>query len=255
MPGAPQLKTSYQQLTRMSAAFAFAADVSMLVLGGNLKRKEKLSGRLGDILSQLYLASAALKRFEDDGRQQADLPLVQWALQDALYRIQEAFYGIFGNFPNRGVALLMRLVAFPLGRVFTPPQDRLGSEIAHLMMEPCEARERLTSNTFVWRTESDPVGCLELALDAAGAGEAAEAKLRSAVKAGTVSAYTDAGQLELALSAGALDEVETAALRRFRELRRRCIMVDDFAHDIGRNAQQTSSEKAPVVALDGTTGR
>ncbi len=255
VPGAPQLKIGYQQLTRMSAAFAFAADVSMLVLGGNLKRKEKLSGRLGDILSQLYLASAALKRFEDDGRQQADLPLVQWALQDALYRIQEAFYGIFGNFPNRGVALLMRLVAFPLGRVFTPPQDRLGSEIARLMMESCEARERLTSNTFVWRTESDPVGCLELALDAAEAGEAAEAKLRSAVKAGTVSAYTDAGQLELALSAGALDEAETAALRRFRELRRRCIMVDDFAHDIGRNAQQTSSEKAPVVALDGTTGR
>jgi len=253
VPGAPELRAYYQQLTRMSAAFAFAADVSMLVLGGDLKRKEKLSGRLGDILSQLYLASATLKRFEDDGRHQADLPFVHWALQDALCRIQEAFYGVFANFPNRWVALLMRLVAFPLGRAFTPPDDRLGSAIARVMMQSCEARERLANNTFVWRTESDPVGCLELALDAVADGEAAEAKLRALVKAGTVAAYTEAGQIEQALAAGALDAIEAAALRRFRDLQRRCIMVDDFDNDIGRNVRQASPRKASVVALDGTT--
>jgi len=236
VPGAPELKPYYQALTRMSAAFAFSADVAMLVLGGNLKRKEKLSGRLGDILSQLYLASAVLKRFEDDGRPQADLPLVHWALQDALHRIQVAFYGVFENFPNRAAALTMRLVAFPYGRVFAPPRDRLGVDIARLMMESGEARERLSNNTFVWRREDDPVGCLELAMDAVAGGEAAETKLRTLIKAGTVDAYTDEEKLDQAVANGALDDAEAIALRRFWELRRRCIMVDDFEHDIGRNA-------------------
>jgi acyl-CoA dehydrogenase len=251
-PGASELKSYYQQLTRMSAAFALSADVAMLVLGGKLKRKEKLSGRLGDILSQLYLASAVLKRFEDDGRPKADLPLVHWALQDALYRIQEAFYGVFDNFPNRVAAVTLRLVAFPFGRVYAPPADALAGSIARLMMAPGEARERLGNNTFVWRREDDPVGCLELALDAVAAGEAAEARLRTWVEAGTVDAYTEQEQLERALDEGALDEAEGQALRRFRELRRRCIMVDDFEHDIGRNKRQTESELVALAALDGS---
>jgi acyl-CoA dehydrogenase len=176
-------------------------------------------------------------------------------LQDALYRIQEAFYGVFGNFPNRSIAIAMRLIAFPWGRVFSEPQDRLGAEIARLMMQPSEARDRLTNNTFVWRKEDDAVGCLELALDAVADGEAAEAKLRALVKAGTVTAYTEGEQLELAVAAGALAESEALVLRRFWKLRRRCIMVDDFAHDIGRNIRQTSANKAPVAALDGTYSR
>ena len=186
VPGAPALKRYYQQLTRMSAAFAFVADLSMIFLGGNLKRKEKLSGRLGDILSELYLASAVLKRFEDDGRQEDDLPLAHWALKDALARIQRAFYGVFENFPNRFAAIVIRLIVFPWGRVLSEPEDRLGSEIAQLMMEPSETRERLSNNTFVWRKEDDPVGCLELALEAAPAGEAAESKLRAAINAGNI---------------------------------------------------------------------
>ncbi len=253
VPGAPDLKSYYQQLTRLCAGFAFAADVSMLVLGGNLKRKEKLSGRLGDILSQLYLASAVLKRFEDEGRQKADLPLVHWALQDALHGIQEAFYGVFENFPNRAVASVMRLVVFPWGRAFAAPNDRIGTEIARLMMQPSEARDRLTSNTFVWRREDDPVGCLELALDAVEDGEAAEVKLRALVKAGTVEGYTESEELDRAVESGEFAADEAAALRRFWALRRRCIMVDDFPHDVGRNErQETATQHTEVAALDGT---
>ncbi len=251
-PGAPELKRHYQQLTRMSAGFAFAADVAMLVLGGNLKRKEKLSGRLGDILSQLYLASAVLKRFEDDGRQQVDLPLVRWGLEDALHGMQEAFYGVFENFPNRVVASMMRLIIFPWGRVYSAPGDRLGTEIARLMMQPSEARERLTNNTFVWRKEDDPVGCLELALDAVAAGEAAESKLRALVKAGSVAGYTESEQLERAVEAGELAEDDVVALRHFWKLRRSCIMVDDFPRDFGRHASGETSGQAEVTALDGT---
>jgi acyl-CoA dehydrogenase len=251
-PGSPAtLKPYYQQLTRMSAAFAFAADVSMIFLGGNLKRKEKLSGRLGDILSEMYLASAVLKRFEDDGRQRDDLPLVHWALQDGLARIQRAFYGVFENFPNRFAAIVMRLTVFPWGRVYSEPEDRLGSEIARIMMEPSEARERLSDNTFVWRKQDDPVGCLELALEAAPAGEAAESKLRSAIKAGNIGGYTESEQLDNAISSGAMTEDDASALRRFWTLRRQCIMVDDFPKDIGRNIV-ASPHDASVAPLDGT---
>jgi acyl-CoA dehydrogenase len=254
VPGAPELKTYYQQLTRICAGFAFAADISMLVLGGNLKRKEKLSGRLGDILSQLYLASAVLKRFEDDGRHKADLPLVHWALKDALYGTQEAFYGVFENFPNRVVASAMRLVIFPFGRTFSAPDDRIGTEISRLMMQPSEARERLTNNTFVWRKENDPVGCLELALEAVPEGEAAEAKLRALVKAGTVDGYSERQQLDRAVQAGEFAPDDAAVLRRFWKLRRNCIMVDDFPRDVGRNEREgtTTSPGEEVAALDGT---
>jgi acyl-CoA dehydrogenase len=250
-PGAPALKRYYQQLTRLSAAFAFVSDLAMMFLGGNLKRKEKLSGRLGDILSELYLASAVLKRFEDDGRQQDDLPLAHWALTDALARIQRAFYGVFENFPNRFVAKIMRLVVFPWGRVFSEPADRLGSEIAQLMMEPSEARERLTDNTFISRKEDDPVGCLELALEAVPAGEAAESKLRAAIKSGDVGGYTESEQLDNAINSGAMTDEDAIALRRFWQLRRQCIMVDDFPKEIGRN-ERVAPNEATVTPLDGT---
>ncbi|MDO8311081.1 MAG: acyl-CoA dehydrogenase, partial [Sideroxyarcus sp.] len=106
----------YQQLTRYAAAFAFASDIAMLSLGGALKRREKLSARLGDVLSQLYLCSAVLKKFEDDSRPEEDLPLLHWAMEDALFRIQSAFDGVLQNFPTRFFALLMRVLIFPLGQ-------------------------------------------------------------------------------------------------------------------------------------------
>ena len=129
----------YQQLTRFSAAFAFLSDVSMLVLGGDLKRREKLSARLGDILSLMYLASAALKRYEDEGRQQADRPLLDWAIWDAMFKAQNAFEGVISNYPSRAVAWLLRRIIFPLGRPYVVPSDRLGHAVASLLIEPSAA--------------------------------------------------------------------------------------------------------------------
>src|SRR5258706_16386062 len=100
----PQTRRYYRHLTRISAALAYAADMSMFVLGGALKRKERISARLGDVLSMLYLASATLKRFEDEGRQEADLPFLHWSLQDALARAAEALHGVFANYPARSVS-------------------------------------------------------------------------------------------------------------------------------------------------------
>ena len=123
---APETRRYYQQLTRFSAALAFLADVSMGTLGGALKRKEKLSARLGDILSLMYLCSATLKRFEMEGRQEADAPLMHWAIWDAMFKAQNAFEGVISNFPNRVIAFALRRIVFPLGptlrRAVRPPR-------------------------------------------------------------------------------------------------------------------------------------
>ncbi len=249
VPGASELHSYTRQLTRLCAGFAFSADVAMLFLGGDLKRREKLSARLGDILSELYIASTILKRYEDDGRPRADLPLVRWALDDCLNRIQVAFYGVFENFPSRITGWMLRMAVFPWGKSFRPPRDHLGHQIAKLLLEASPTRERLTSNVFVLRHESDPVGRLELAMQSAPAGEATEAKIRGAVKAGVIAGLTEQARVAAAVEKGIINTGEAALLQRFSELRRGCIMVDDFPHDIGR--AQLVREPANVTALGG----
>src|SRR5258706_9429153 len=123
---APRTRRCSRQVTRISAALAYAADISMLVLGGSLKRRERISAGLGDVLSMLYLASATLKRFEDEGRQESDLPFLHWSLQDALARATDALQGVLANYPVRLAGLLLRLMTFPLGRHFAPTSDALG---------------------------------------------------------------------------------------------------------------------------------
>src|SRR5205814_3837204 len=130
---APRTRRYYRQLTRICAACAYAAAISMLVLGGSLKRRERISARLGAVLSMLYLASATLKRFEDEGRQEADLPLLDWSLQDTLFRAAEALHAVLANYPVRAVGSFLRLATFPLGRHFAPPSDALGHEVARLL--------------------------------------------------------------------------------------------------------------------------
>ena len=247
VPGAPELRPYTRQLTRLCAGFAFSADVAMLFLGGDLKRREKLSARLGDILSQLYIASTVLKRYEDDGRPRVDLPLAKWALEDCLNRIQDAFYGVFENFPSRVAGWMLRMAVFPLGKSFTAPRDYLGHQIAKLLLEASPTRERLTSNVFMPRHEDDPVGRLELAMQAAPAGEATEAKIRSAMRAGVIAGLTEQARIAASVDKGIISAPEAAQFQRFSELRRGCIMVDDFPHDVGR--LQTVRETANVTAL------
>jgi acyl-CoA dehydrogenase len=149
---APETRRYYQQLTRFSSALAFLADVSMGTLGGALKRKEKLSARLGDILSLLYLSSAALKQYEAQGRHKADEPLLHWAMWDAMFKAQNAFEGVLSNFPNRFMAMVLRRIVFPLGRPYVVPSDALGHDVAKLLIEPSATRDRLTAGVFISRS-------------------------------------------------------------------------------------------------------
>ena len=87
----------YRQLSRYSSAFALCADMALLTLGGALKRKEMLSARFGDILSELYLLSAALKRWQDEGRQQADFAALEWCMASGFRTIENRFAEILGQ--------------------------------------------------------------------------------------------------------------------------------------------------------------
>ena len=253
---APETQRYFQQLTRFSAAFAFLSDVSMLVLGGGLKRREKLSARLGDILSLMYLASATLKRFEDEGRQSADAPLMHWAIWDAMFKAQNAFEGVLANFPNKAVAWFLARIIFPLGRPYVVPSDALGHDVAKCLIESSATRDRLTDGMYLPQTEAeamnDAVGVIELALQATLAAEPVEAKLRAALRAeaaGKVGAgetvaapavmsgadhpmaNNERERLRHAQQTGTLTAAEAALVTRRYELRDQVIRVDDFPPD------------------------
>jgi acyl-CoA dehydrogenase len=231
---APEVRRYYQQMTRFSAAFAFLADISLLVLGGSVKRREKLSARLGDILAQMYLISCTLKRFESDGRQAADLPLLNWAVWDAMYKAQEAFDGVIANFPNRFIGSFLHRSIFPWGHPYVVPSDDLGHKVAKLLIEPSEARDRLTAECFLPLTESEPAGAIELALVATIEAEAIDAKIRDAEKAGRFAHNPLANVRDIAVAAaecGVITAAEFEKLKRRNVLRDIVVHVDDFPFD------------------------
>ena len=248
VPGDAHTRRYYRQLTRFAAGFALLADAAMFVLGGSLKRRERLSARLGDILSQLYLASAVLKRYEDAGRPADDLPLLHWAMQDALLRLQEAFGGLFDNLPGRVVGFVMRQLIFCHGLEYKAPSDALGQQVVRTLMAPGPARQRLTAGTYISPSEHDAVGGLEAALVAVIAAEAVEAKMRAAQKAGVLSGK-GTSLTDSALRQGIISASDAQVLARAQQLRRRAIMVDDFPRDLGKTEIFQTTQAVSFEAL------
>jgi len=144
VPDAGAATGFYRQLSRYSAGFALCADMALLTLGGALKRKEMLSARFGDILSELYLLSAALKRWQDEGRQVADFAALEWCMASGFRTIENRFAEILANFPNRFVAVILKFLVQPFGARVLGPSDRVVSQCAQLVLEPSAARDRLT---------------------------------------------------------------------------------------------------------------
>ncbi len=259
-PGDEHTKRYYQQLTRLSAAFAWMADVSMFLLGGSLKRRERLSARLGDILSHLYLASAVLKRYEDYGRPRDELPFVHWALQDALTRTEEAFYGLFANYPSKIVAWAMRGVIFPFvypyGREFPPPDDRLGHQVVGLLLTPGPARDRLTAGVYIPsdpNEPNEPIAVLEAALRAVVAAEPIGAKIRAARERGLITSHFAEQIVDEAHAKGVISAEEKAKMERAKALRRQVIMVDDFPKDFGKTEIYQTTQPVTFEELRGRT--
>ena len=230
-PGDDYTRRFYRRLNRYSANLALVADISMLTLGGKLKFKEKLSGRLGDVLSQLYIASAMLKRYEDEGRPASERPLLAWAFHDSVFKIENALSGALRNYPIRPVGWLLWLLVFPLGRRAQPPSDRLGHRAAALLMSPSDARDRLIDGAFLTPCENNPAGRINAALAAVILAEPVERKLQKAIKAGEIAALDAHQQLVEAANRGIVTAEEKVQLEELRRLTWDAISVDDFDHE------------------------
>ena len=218
----------YRKLDRYSAALALCADVFMGVLGGKLKFKEKLSARLGDVLSYLYIASCMLKRYEDTGRPEADRPLLAWAFHECMWRTQMALDGAIRNFPVKPVGFLLRALVFPFGRREVPPSDRLGRRVAAILTAPGEARDRLVDWVYLTPTSNNTIGRMNALLPDVIAAEPVERKFGKAFKAGQFKAHDYEGQLAEAVRGGVITEAEAALLKRVRDGVFEFISVDDF---------------------------
>ncbi len=252
VPGTPETRRYLQMMTRFSSAFALLSDISMFVIGGSLKRKEKISARLGDILSLLYMASATVKRYHDEGRQKEDLPLLTWALHDSFFKLQVAMDGVIANFPNRFIGAWLRLLVFPKGLTLDATHDKLGSRVADILMTPGAARDRLTAGAYVPRDVDDVIGRLEFAMEAVIKADPIEAKIRRAQKEGKLTQRTLAERRTAALGMGTITQEEHDHLVYTDRLRRDVIKVDDFPHDLGRPQgeeawQHTESKKKALA--------
>jgi acyl-CoA dehydrogenase len=227
-PGDKYTRRFYRKLNRYAAALALTADTSMLILGGKLKFKEKLSARLGDVLSNLYIASAMLKRYEDQGRPVADQPMLAWAFHDCIWRMQMALDGVLRNFPLRPVAWLLRALIFPLGRREVPPSDRLGRRVAAILCTPNETRDRLAGDVYLTPNANNPIGRMNALLADVIAAEPVERKFLKAIKTLNVKAYDYNGQLAEVEAGGGITNEERKLLERVRAATFEFISVDDF---------------------------
>jgi len=242
-PGDAYTRRYYRKLNRYSAALALCADTSMLLLGGKLKFKESLSGRLGDVLSQLYIASALLKRYEDQNRPDADQPLLAWSILNAVHKIEIALSGALRNFPVRPVGWLLWALVFPFGRRATPPGDRLGHRAASLLMSPNEARDRLAEGVFTTPTANNPAGRINSYLQAVILAEPVERKFLKALKGSHIEALGFTEQLDEGVREGWISADERKQLEALREMTVDAISVDDFDTEELRSAGYRSIEE------------
>jgi acyl-CoA dehydrogenase len=221
----------YQLIHKYSTNLAFLADFSMVILGGELKRKEKLSARLGDMLSCLYMTSAVLKRFHDEGELKEDVPLVSWCCQQLLHECETALHEVIINFPKHWARIVLRLIIMPLGQIRHKPDDKLGHKVAQILIQPCDTRQRLTRLAFSKPSKLCPLGRLEEAFHKICAVEELERKVTRAVKDHTLKSLTLMEQISEALNCSILSKDEAKQLTDAELARQDVIRVDDFADE------------------------
>ncbi len=220
-----------QRLSQASAAFAIVSDACMASLGGQLKRREMITGRLADALAWMYLASASLKHFQDMGALAGDRPFVAWACEHALANVQQALDGVLRNLPVRPLAWALRPLIFPLGRCERGPDDARVSEVAMAVLDEAETRERLTAGIFIPPADELGLGRLEAALGKATAALQIEARLRAAARKGVIERAPGEAMANAGLAAGVISQAELEALHAADEARAEVIRVDAFDAD------------------------
>ncbi len=223
----------YKRLTRMSIALAMLSDICMLILGGNLKRKERTSARLGDILSELYLGSAVLKYFNDNGNPEPDRSYVKWCLETCLHRAQTACEELLNNFPIRWLGKTLRWIIFPWGAAFKKPSDVLYHKVVKEMTSSSALRDRLTQFCFVTKNPSNTMRLLEEALQKAPDIEPVWKKFQKVIRSSPVTnRITFEERVDDAYTANHLTADEVRHLRDFYALHKEIIKVDEFTFDL-----------------------
>lgn len=221
-----------KQLTRMSSALAFTTEIMFLILGGNLKRRERISARLGDVLSHLYLASAVLKFYIDHEKQDDDLAYVQWSLQTCLHEIQQAFIGIYSNLPIKWLGCLFYRFIFPWNSHYKKPSDQLDHQLAKHMMSISELRDRLTRYCYIGKDENDATALMETAFAYALKADEINKKIKAAFERNEIPKQgSHEQQMALALKTGLLTQNDIEILNKAEKLIEKAIQVDDFAKD------------------------
>ena len=242
-PGNKHTRRYYQQLSRLAASFATLTDVTMLMLGGELKRRERISARLGDILSNLYLASATLKQYQDQNCPEEDLPFVQWGVEDLLAKTEQAMHEIIHNFPDSRVGVLLRVLVFPLGRHMSPPADSITAEVARRLMTPSAARDRLLDGCYQSEDPEDVTGLVNTALFKVIAAEPLELRIAKAVHKGELTVTMGADEIQAAVDAGIVTADDADIIRDARVARDAVVAVDEFTKQ-----EMTPNRKKPKTA-------
>ena len=228
VPGNKHTKKYYRQIARLSADFALLADYAMIVLGGRLKRKERISGYFADVLSNLYLCSTVLKYYQDQGCPEGDLPLVHWACEQTIYQAQHAMLMLFYLLPFKPIVYGLRMLMFPTGKPYVPPADKLIHQTAVILLNDSKTRDSLTKGIYINEMENDATGRIECAFKAVLAAIPVEQKIRKAQKSKFLDKGMHEAVLKMALNKNIVSAEEVALIKEADRARNLAIMVDDF---------------------------
>ena len=234
----------FRQLSRMSAAFAFLADSVLVLLGGKFKFKEKLSGRLADVLIHLYMASAMLKRFEDNGRPASDLPLLTWGMEDSLFTIQQAMLGVIQNFPVPVLSRIVRLIVFPFGLPHAEPSDKTVKAVARILLSENESRDRLIDGVFISDLD-DATGRVNKAFHLVLEAQTAERAIKNALKQ-SINFENYEGLVKRATESGVITEEQATMVRLAQQASAKVIAVDDFPRAQVEGSVDSALETEPT---------
>ena len=224
----------YRRLSWASASFAILADIAMGSLGGALKMREKITGRFADILSWMYIGASVLRRFEAEGSRREDLPFVHFSMNYAMYEMQRAFDGIFANLTVPGLTWLFR-GPIRVWSNFNPLggecSDQHTHKIATLILSDTDQRRRLLDGLYNPKNPDEQMYRLEEAFHVVKRAEAAERKIRKAIKDKVIPKTKGIAAAKAAFEKNIINKSELEDLERAEVLRLEAIQVDDFSQD------------------------
>ncbi len=230
-PVMDETATYYRQINRFSAAFALLTDISMVVMGGSLKRKETISARLGDVLSSLYLASVSLKYYEDTGDKEAELPLVHWTQNTLIAEAQEKIHQTLSNFPNKFIGILIKLIIFPLGRNFCGPTIEETLRIGKLISRKTKTRENLINGIYLQEEPTNHYAQMNKALELYESCYPIKSEIHTAKKKGLIKGNNFDDLLDSAVNESVISKEQAGLLKEYNLICDDIINVDDFSQE------------------------